>query len=716
MTMANTTTTETPADTGYKYYKNNLGYYEVLPNAGNSIPGYTEISQSDFNTAEATLRAQDPGRWNPYFDQMRNNPTLKNAFTTGQSGIQMVNGTPTLTSAINEQAANKAAEAAGTIRNTGTVSTPLYVPTGSAADKLQAGVTSGSVSPTDPNAQFAASQTGNNVATTTPVAPNVQPAPSAQPAQAPQSTQTAQTAPTAPTGQGGQTQAGGLQVPTFYKPDPNSPQIVNANGDKLSYDQYIAQGGQPDFSNVKQGGPPVVVSNTANTTATPAPDTIKPLLDTHGIQPASPTDDPVKYAQDTYDKVASNLGLSALKKQTDDTNKRLLDLRNEKTEKAAEINNDPWLSEGVRVQRQRQLDSKYEQKEANLVAYLTLSQGMYQQGVQQAQFISNAAIGLYQDQVNFAQQQSLQTQQHAQAMADARFQLAQGQPFYVNEGSQTVYSTATGKPLTYDQYIKEGGDPAFANVHKIEKEGTITERAMVTNLIAQDPGAGILPTDSLAVAEQKFKSGAVYRRSTYIAPSGGSGHTVAIPGVGTLSNTQIDNINPLVTSFQNSPIVQNYNTIAEGYNFVKGLSNDTKNPADDQALIYSLAKALDPGSVVREGEYATAQKYAQSLVQSYGKSITQALQGTGFLSTDARNNIKATIESKFRAAEQSYSNISNETARRIELIGGLPAGTGAQFINNYSAPYSPNTNTSAPSQIVLQGGGTTDLSKLDFKF
>lgn len=46
------------------------------------------------------------------------------------------------------------------------------------------------------------------------------------------------------------------QAPRFYKPDPNSSQVVNAKGEKLSYDQYIAQGGKPDFSNTQQGGPP----------------------------------------------------------------------------------------------------------------------------------------------------------------------------------------------------------------------------------------------------------------------------------------------------------------------------------------------------------------------------------------------------------------------------------------------------------------------------
>lgn len=44
--------------------------------------------------------------------------------------------------------------------------------------------------------------------------------------------------------------------PMFYKPDPNSPQIYDAQGNAVSHDQYIAAGGLPNFSNVQSGQPP----------------------------------------------------------------------------------------------------------------------------------------------------------------------------------------------------------------------------------------------------------------------------------------------------------------------------------------------------------------------------------------------------------------------------------------------------------------------------
>lgn len=146
-----------------------------------------------------------------------------------------------------------------------------------------------------------------------------------------------------------------------------------------------------------------------------------------------------------------------------------------------------------------------------------------------------------------------------------------------------------------------------------------------------------------------------------------------------------------VSKFSSEPIIQNFATIQEGYNFASSLSDTTKNPADDQALIYSLAKALDPGSVVREGEYATAQKYAQSWVNAYGKSITQALLGTGFLSREARENIKKTISSKYNSSKKSYENLYKNYTTGINNLTGRTDGE--KFITDYVTPTTGNELT-----------------------
>jgi hypothetical protein len=149
-----------------------------------------------------------------------------------------------------------------------------------------------------------------------------------------------------------------------------------------------------------------------------------------------------------------------------------------------------------------------------------------------------------------------------------------------------------------------------------------------------------------------------------------------------------------VNNFKTEPIVQNFAVIQEGRNFAGSLANDTKNPVDDQGLIYALAKALDPGSVVREGEYATAQKYSQSWISAYGKGVTQAIAGTGFLSETARRQIKDTIESRYKASLTSYTHLEKQYQTGIDSLTGRSDGT--KFLRDYQTDSGSDASDSDP--------------------
>src|SRR4029434_9433264 len=114
---------------------------------------------------------------------------------------------------------------------------------------------------------------------------------------------------------------------------------------------------------------------------------------------------------------------------------------------------------------------------------------------------------------------------------------------------------------------------------------------------------------------------------------------------------------PIANQFDNEPMVKNYNTIAEAGNFVRSLGGGFGGHAgDDQALLYAFAKAMDPGSVVREGEYATVQKNSQSWADTFGFKAARIFSNSPFLSDDARKQMKATIEKKVSSAKTSYEN------------------------------------------------------------
>jgi hypothetical protein len=148
-----------------------------------------------------------------------------------------------------------------------------------------------------------------------------------------------------------------------------------------------------------------------------------------------------------------------------------------------------------------------------------------------------------------------------------------------------------------------------------------------------------------------------------------------------LSSATATAVRSQVSAFKTEPSITNFSVIQEAKNFVDSISPNTTNPADDQALIYSLAKVLDPNSVVREGEYATAQKYAQSWVNSFGKSVTQAIAGTGFLSETARKNIRDTITSKYNASVKSYDNVYSQYTNSINSLTGRDDGE--KFMKDY---------------------------------
>lgn len=232
----------------------------------------------------------------------------------------------------------------------------------------------------------------------------------------------------------------------------------------------------------------------------------------------------------------------------------------------------------------------------------------------------------------------------------------------------------------------------------------LAEREQVGSLMASYPDAGIRATDTITQAEAKLSKSRIYQDEVRPPVSAGGGPSTE-PGddpqlyVGLTPQTATA-VRSQVSTFKSEPLVQNFATVQEGRNFASSISDTTKNPADDQALIYSLAKALDPGSVVREGEYKTAEKYTQSWIKAYGKGIEQALYGTGFLSVTARKNIKATIEQKYQSSKRSYDNLSNQYADSISTLTGR--GDGQKFLKSYVTPSQP---ASDPSYVGPQPAG-----------
>lgn len=167
-----------------------------------------------------------------------------------------------------------------------------------------------------------------------------------------------------------------------------------------------------------------------------------------------------------------------------------------------------------------------------------------------------------------------------------------------------------------------------------------------------------------------------------------------------LSSQQEGRVQAAVRSFDAMPVVKNTQKIAEANQFVQALDTNTTNPADDQALIYAFAKAMDPDSVVREGEYATVQKYAQSWAESFGFNVARLFSNTTFLTPQARQNMKRTIQNRFKAAKSQYLSIRKSKAAAINKITGNTDGD--EWLTDYQLDPPSGATGQAPMGLSYE--------------
>lgn len=181
-------------------------------------------------------------------------------------------------------------------------------------------------------------------------------------------------------------------------------------------------------------------------------------------------------------------------------------------------------------------------------------------------------------------------------------------------------------------------------------------------------------------------------------------------------------VEKISAAFHNEKPVIKYNTAATDAKYALTIDPKTQNPADNQALISAFAKVMDPESVVREGEYATIQKYSQSWIESFGFNAARVFDNQEFLSEEAIKNLQKTIGDKFKVIEAGYNNVYNETARLIEKSANsqgtqfLKPGEGGAFLKDYkfNAPMSSSGAAQLNSQAqVIPANGRPPLGSFE---
>lgn len=164
---------------------------------------------------------------------------------------------------------------------------------------------------------------------------------------------------------------------------------------------------------------------------------------------------------------------------------------------------------------------------------------------------------------------------------------------------------------------------------------------------------------------------------------------------GNIPNQYRDDIWKMRSEFQNLPIVKEMQTLGPSYTLIANLDPKTMSNSDAQSALIAFTKALDPTSVVREGELALTTAYASnpSLLNQLRNEYSKLIQGK-VVRPQAIQQIAEAFKNRYSALQQNYDQTRKQYQGNASYFYGLDDATNSQLFNDYSAPGSRQSNMS----------------------
>lgn len=153
--------------------------------------------------------------------------------------------------------------------------------------------------------------------------------------------------------------------------------------------------------------------------------------------------------------------------------------------------------------------------------------------------------------------------------------------------------------------------------------------------------------------------------------------------------------NDLFTKFESS--VQPFVVQRDAYSRIKE-SGQAPSPAGDLALLYGYMKLLDPGSTVREGEFATAQN-SGSVPQRVAAMYNKVASGKR-LSIDQRNDFLDRAKRIYLSAESQYSKTRKEFTT-LAIANQLDPNSLIRDLSMEETPQPKQTKTGSKQSSIL---------------
>lgn len=268
----------------------------------------------------------------------------------------------------------------------------------------------------------------------------------------------------------------------------------------------------------------------------------------------------------------------------------------------------------------------------------------------------------------YTEQKEKLAEEKAQAKSNLNLSLAANvQTNFVNRNGE-FYDARTGKPFgTAEEFLKAAGVKDFNEAYK---KGLVTDVGgqrladidFVTQARVKYPDAGIVSTDSPEMVEQKLQNSRLYRKDTYIAPTGGGS------GGGLSPYQTITATNSIQDNARQDPDISIFTNVRGAFEQARQAKNQ-QNSAGDIVLMRTIAKITDPTSSVREEEFATF-KDAQGALPKYGVQMTKGLVGKGQLTPEGRTALMNQIQNIYNQRKAAYDSKVNYYQSQAQAVGG----------------------------------------------
>jgi len=170
------------------------------------------------------------------------------------------------------------------------------------------------------------------------------------------------------------------------------------------------------------------------------------------------------------------------------------------------------------------------------------------------------------------------------------------------------------------------------------------------------------------------------------------------------TEAQVDKIR---SEYNTSPVTKQFNEVQNKYLTTKNILSRKTGPGD-LAAIFDFMKALDPTSVVRESEYATAQASGNWFVGQFAKFNALFKPDGGKLPDSVRNEFSAIINEKYNGIRKQYKNLYDESARLIEKKTGEEDGS--SYLINYDQATAADKKTVNGVEYEKVDGGWRKVS------